>query len=91
MLIITNMPNMVPSIALLCPLTGVEVVLRSFMRFIECLLMQRYKHLGGDTLFGYAYAAFFMGCSKNRIFRTPLICNMGRKKALAVTLVISKG
>ena len=86
MLIITNMPNMVPSIALLCPLTGVEVVLRSFMRFIECLLMQRYKHLGGDTLFCYAYAAFFMGCSKNsganqptelehsknRIFRTPL-------------------
>lgn len=46
MLIITNMPNMVPSMALLCPLHNVEVVLRSFLRFIKCLLMQRYKHLG---------------------------------------------
>lgn len=48
MLIITNMPNMVPSMALLCPLhdDNVEVVLWSFMRFIKCLLMQRYKHLG---------------------------------------------
>lgn len=47
MLIITNMPNMVPSMALLCPLhDDVEVVLQSFMRFIKFLLMQRYKHLG---------------------------------------------